>query len=487
MRIIEYIRKPFESVFLQHVSMMGVSTGSTLLIGMINMIIVARYLSMEALGVFIIMEIIVEFLAVVSHAGMDVALTQVLATSNDNDKPLISSTALIFRGLTLLAIFAFFIPAKSFFFMLSGGEDIQVGGLAIFCLLLVFGYRTLLRFILEGYFCFKSIMKIDIVISLVNLSVVIVSVVLLEMNLEGVIYARVLSSFVGCCFFYLAIPGKKVFIFRMKHLMKVLKVGLPLQLNDIIQFFTGRLASIVVASMLGPASLATLEIARKIPTLCRRFYQSFRSVYLPSFSKLFANKAAGQQASLLMNRSLLIIMSLSGVVAVFGSFFAEEIITLLFSEKYVSGTAVFILSMVSVQIGIAGNILGTSLVAMGETKSATVVNVVGSVFSLPLNFIIIPLLGVIGAPIVQTLGSCFGVFGNGLFLRKRLVEIQLASFFPACVTIIFCLSALCFLPDIWWYRLLFCLVHFVCMALLYVLIVKRKVALPWLEDREEIM
>lgn len=470
MQLIKFIKQhPFKSVFLKHVSMLGASTGSVLLIGMVNMMIVVRYLSRDELGIFIMMEIIVEFLAVVSHAGADIALTQILATSTEDDKPSISSTSLVFRGFTLLCIFMVFISSKSFFFMLSGSREVQGGTLYIFLLLFVYGYRNLLRLILEGYLCFKSIMKIDITISILNLLIVTVAVVLLKMNLAGVIYARVLSSLLGCFFLYRAIPGKKIFTFRLDHLKKVIKIGFPLQLNDITAFFASRLGSIIVASMLGPASLASLEIARKIPSILRRFFQSFRSVYLPSFSQLSMNQETRSEASLLMNRSLMIVMVIFGAAAVFTSFFAGAIITMLFSEKYLSAINIFIISMISVQFGVAGNILGTSLVAMGETKSATKVNIVGSVFALPLNFIIIPLWGAIGVPVVEIVGSCFGICGNSLFLNKKLVKIQFVFLLPVCITTIFCLSAFIFPTDKLWYKTLTVLVYVACNLFIYFL------------------
>ncbi len=449
--------------------MLGVSTGSMILIGMVNMMIVVRYLSKDELGVFIMMEIMVEFLAVFSHAGADIALTQILATSTEDDKPSISSTALIFRGLTLLCIFIVFIPSKSFFFMLAGSQKIQGGTLYIFLLLFVYGYRNLLRLILEGYFRFESIMRIDITISFVNLLTVTVFVVLLKMNLAGVIYARVLSSLIGCFYLYRAIPEKKIFIFRLDHLRKIIKIGFPLQLNDMTAFFSSRLGAIIVASILGPASVASLEIAQKIPSILRRFFQSFRSVYLPNFSQLSMNEETGSEASLLMNRSLLIVMIIFGTAAVFTSFFAGAMITLLFSEKYLSAINIFIISMISVQFGVAGNILGTSLVALGETKSAAKVNIVGSIFALPLNFIIIPLWGAIGAPVVEIVGSCFGICGNSLFLHKKLVKIHFVFLLPACITTIFCLLAFIFPTDNLWYKALALLVYVACNLFLYLL------------------
>lgn len=469
MQLLESLRHPFKNDFVKHVSMLGASTASIMLIGMINMMIVVRYLSKDELGIFIMMEIMVEFLAVFSHAGADIALTQILATSAEDDKPSISSTALVFRGLTLLCIFIVFIPSKSFFFMLSGSQEIQGGTLYIFLLLFVYGYRDLLRLILEGYFRFESIMRIDITISLVNLLIVTVFVVLLKMNLAGIIYARVFSSLIGCFFLYQAIPGKKIFTFRFDHLKKVIKIGFPLQLNDITAFFSSRLGAIIVASMLGPASLASLEIAQKVPAMLRRFFQSFRSVYLPNLSQLSMNPKTRIEASLLMNRSLLIIMVIFGTAAVLTSLFAGQIITILFSDKYLSAINIFIISMISVQFGVAGNILGTSLVAMGETKSATKVNIVGSVFALPFNFIIIPLWGAIGVPVVEIIGSCFGVCGNSLFLHKKLVKVQFVFLLPVCITTIVCLLAFIFPTDKLWYKALSLLMYVACNLSLYFL------------------
>lgn len=262
-------------------------------------------------------------------------------------------------------------------------------------------------------------------------------------------------------------PSKRL-QFDRAHLAKIIHFGWPLQVNDVLNFVFSNMGSLTVAAFLGPAEVALLSVAGKVPTMIYKLYESFRSVYLPNLTKLLAD-GDQRRAHQLLNTSLRLTSFVTALGALVAAIWSREIITLLFSQQYLPSATAFVLLMAAVNISLAGNVLGTSLVGAGDSKGPVIANIVTAGVNLLTNLTLIPLLGVNGAALASSAGSLVANPVNVWLLRRRKIWPNVMAYLkPLLVFAAFWALAAYLQPFSWVYRTLLLPLFFVACYLLSV-------------------
>ena len=148
---------------------------------------------------------------------------------------------------------------------------------------------------------------------------------------------------------------------------EILKFGFPLYLNEILTFGYRRADSLIIGGLLGPVSIAYYEVARRIPDSIATFYATFKSVFFPFMTNLFA-RGEKDKAEIIINNSVRWISLVIGFGALISLLFGEEIIVLIFSDRYLPSVPIFVLLMVGLIFTFIHYTFGYSLVALGEVK-----------------------------------------------------------------------------------------------------------------------
>lgn len=438
--------------FVREISYTGASEGFTMLFGMVNMMILARYLPRHEYGIFLLLGILAGFLSMISTFGLDIAVVPSIASAAGEDKSKIAHSVVTFRLLTFGLVSVIFFLGQRWFLLLFGESDI--GGLAIFVpfMLTTQGYRSLLRAILRGFFRFKQMALIAMVTSVLNSAMIIVFVLLLKASFTGLVFAQIISQGFACLALYQAIPGPKRLQLHRAHLLQVIRFGWPLQVNDVLSFVFGNAGSLITAALMGPGDVALLSMAARLPGMVERLFGSFRNVYLPNLSKLLAD-GDQHRAHQLLNTSLRLMSFVTALGALVAALFGREIILLLFSEQYLASVTAFVLLMVALNINIAGNLLGTSVVAAGHSKGPVIANVVTAGVNLLTNLTLIPLMGINGAALANSAGSLAANPVNVWLLRRRQIRANVIGYLkPLLIFVGFWVLSLYLQPFPWVYR-----------------------------------
>lgn len=437
------------SQFIKETLYTSSSTGITTVLGIVNVMILTRYLSRIELGVFLLLDLVCEFLRTISTFGVDVSVIQCIASASEEDKRKIADSAVVTCLLTSCVATVLFFWGQNWFYALFGGGTAVEVGIFVPFLLLTRAYRALLRYILQGYLRFRQMALIDVITSFLNLLMIFVFIMFAHARLTGQIMARLISWGIGCLIFYLAIPGPKSLHIYPKQLWRVMRFGLPLQVNTLIEFVVSRAGVLLIAITLGPAEVALLTVAGTIPGKVMIFYDSFNSVYFPRLSKLLAD-GDKQKAQKLLNTTLRLISFATAFLALCGALFARELIILFFSTKYLEGATVFILSAVALNISLVGLVVGMSLLSSGDSKNVTFTSLAASIIILPSNLLAITRLGVNGVPVARIAGNVFGTLVNAWFMRrKQLLANMWEAYKPTLIMLCFWIP-LFFLPPLPW-------------------------------------
>lgn len=416
------------SGFLRSTISVGLGNLSVMVLGMLGIIIVARFFSAEEFGIFVLLQLIAAFLARASSFGLNISAPRFISSMNtQEEREGLIYTILLFRLLTLPVIALAALLARPLLAMLFDTALTNQFYLFVLVLFALESIGQLLRGVLQGLFLFDAIAKTDLISSILGLLLMVIFVPLLGYRIHGLLYAKALSILIAQSYAFSAISYNWKSRIELATLRRMLAFGLPLQLNDILTFFYLRMDTFMLGAVFGPAQIAYYEVARKIPESISGLYEAFRSVYFPFVSKHVAQGDLERASGLLNNSNRLL-----SFVTVFGAIvallFGQEIITLLFSAQYLASVPVFTLLLLRTSLSFTDYTLGYSLVAVGDSDKPVIFNTLQTAVNLLGNVFLIPLYGLVGAAIAGLLGLASVNPLNVIFLQRRGITVQIGSY-----------------------------------------------------------
>jgi O-antigen/teichoic acid export membrane protein len=193
----------------------------------------------------------------------------------------------------------------------------------------------------------------------------------------------------------------------------------------------------MIGAMISTLGVAYYEIAARIPDTCHRMYNSFQLVFFPNMSELFAEKRY-HEAEKVLNNSLRLISLVTVFATLIATLFQKDIVRLLFSDRYLESAPALPLLLLSLSVGIVGNILGTSLVALGQSDKPVKINIVDTVTNVAGNLLLIPTYGFMGAVYATILSRCATNPFNVWFLRRGGVKVQISQYLKPLLVFMVC-------------------------------------------------
>jgi len=398
---------------------LGAFSVFSMVLGLAGTVIITRHFSADDFGAYILVNIIASFLGQISTFGFEMAVTKFIAGTDDNFiQEHFFSTAVIVRlgAILLTGLLAWY---GSPVFKILFGQSLLPGFFFYVPLLFAFdSFKSILKATLQGRLLFRKIGILNAIES-VTFLVLLVIVYRINGNITLLFLARITSSCVTSIIAFVFIPIKKRIFFQRSAFMELMKFGFPLQINDIMGFIYSQIDKVAVAVFLGPADIAAYEVARKIPEYLRNFYEPFRSVYYPFISKRYALDGK-QQASEFVNDAVRFVAFVTLLGAVIATLFGREILQFIFTDKYSASAPVFVILMINLSIGLISNVMGTTLVAVGDTQKPALINFFNAITSWLGSVLLIPLFALVGASVANTTGTAIAMPLNRYFLQKRI-------------------------------------------------------------------
>jgi O-antigen/teichoic acid export membrane protein len=421
--------------FAKGVAATSIGTFSQMILGFVGLMVVVRYVPKDEFGIFILIQAIAIFFEVLSNLALEgISVPWFITNADEGKKPevvnvLISYFFLVCIAVSLLIflcepVINYFIESKqpliyvSLFFLLNSH------------------YNFFLR-ILQGLHQYKKIAITQIFSGVIRLILIVILLVFYRMNLIGLLYAFILSLLFSVIFQYIVIPIKKKFIIKRSIIRDLFKFGLPLAVNNIISFFATKIDRFMISAFNTSIGVAYFEVASRIPDNTHRMYSSFQTVFFPNISELFAKKNY-IEAEKVINNSLRLISFATLFMTLIATLFKEEIITIMFSEQYIDCANALSVLMLSLCIALIGNIIGSSLVALGQSDKPLKINIMWASTNAVGNFLLIPIYGFMGA-VYATLISIVVTHPISLwFLMKSGLKIQVSQYLKPLAIFLMC-------------------------------------------------
>ena len=410
--------------FLRGILATGAGSASILVLGMVALMVSTRVISAETLGAFFLAQVLVTFLAEGTSMGIYSALEQSYAGAQTEDtRRGILSAAMMCRAATALIVVLVLVAlGPSLLPMLDIMPTPWMLVLLVGWFLLDSQLRLMYSFH-QASFNFGVIGMAGILSSVLNLIGIILFVLVLQQDLWGLFYAKILSNSVALAYTTLARPLPLSLRLDLTILRRMLKYGWPLYLNYFLSFVTLRADTLVIGWLLGTGAVAFYEIARRIPEGIGQFFSSFRQVYFPYVARAAARNDYAEVSSLI-NRSLRIGSFFLFSFCLMALGFDREIMKLLFSEQYVASALPFVILMVAHAFLMIESTLGYALAAIGDSTKPPIINAVRSALLLIAYLVLIPPYGGAGAATAAALAAMAVIPVNVLFLRRRALTIK---------------------------------------------------------------
>jgi len=429
--------KNFLTRFIKGLVSTSIGIFLQIVLGFVGLMIAVRYVSKEEFGIFALIQVIAALFGILNTLTLEgISVTKFITSVDENNKKKIVNTAISYKIFISLMMCLFIFLCRPLISIIFKSEQLIQLFIYIPLLFLTSSFNELLLNIVQGFHQYKKMAISHIFIGVVRLFLIITFLIVLKMKVIGLIFAFLFSFVASILYLFLMVPVKIKFNFNFLLYKEILKFGFPLGLNSILTFIFTRIDRFIIGAMISPVGVAHFEIASRIPDSSRRMFESFRSVFFPNMSELFANKRHAEAENVL-STSLRLISFVTIFAAVVAILFQREIIRLLFSERYLASAPALSILMVSLSIGLIGNVLGTSLVAFGQSDKPVKINLVGTITNVVGNFVLIPIFGFMGAAYAALLSRCATNPLNVWFLKKAGVRVKVSQYlkpiFAFCV------------------------------------------------------
>lgn len=403
--------------------------------------IAARYVPKEDLGVFVLIQVIASFFVMTANLFLqEISVTKHIVSVENTKKMEIANTVVSYNLVISILISAVILLSGPLIYYLFKSELLVK---LLFYIPLYFffsGFDIILISILQGFHRYRKIAYSQIINGVVKLVFVVLFLMVLDLGVIGLIYAFLISFAASVLYKYFLIPFKKSLSFNPKIFKELFKFGFPLGLNGALGFIFTKIDRFMIGAMISPIGVAYYEIASKLPTSGRTMYESFQKVFFPNMSELYSQKRFNE-ADKFLNNSIRLVSFLTIFAAFIMTLFQKELITLFFSVRYLESAPALSFLMISLSIGLIGNVLGTTLVALGQSDKPVKINIVDTVTNVLGNLIMIPLYGFMGAVyaslISRSITNPFIVW----FINKSQIKLKVMHYLKPLIIFGICIGA----------------------------------------------
>ena len=432
----------------------GIGRLVTIVFGLLCTIIYTRWLPKEEYGSFVLLQLTIYLVISLSGFGIETSLTKFLASSNEeNSKHQIINTAVYFRIITAIIASTILIVGRELFYKEAQSSLYIELLMYLPALVIIEAIGNLFSEVFMGTMKFVLFGVMDIIYSFASFFLTIILVIWFHQGVVGLVYARLIPKTLAMLFAFFHLRQYFRIRFDFILLKKLLRFGFPLYINNILNFFFSKADTFLIGMFLGTADVALYEIARKIPESLEMLYNAFRVVFFPIITNIFASGKSDHFTKVLndANRLLTFVGVFSALLAFL---FRKEIITIIFSERYLPCAPAFALLMFAFTLIVLDSNLGFSLVAIGDPDKSPIINIIRTIICFTGYLIIIPVFGVVGAVMANLIGVLLVNPLNVYFLRRRNISVKFSVYlkpiflYGLLISLILGLDPQCFHPKI---------------------------------------
>ena len=389
----------------------------------IETMIAVRHLLPEVYGIYVFMVAVTNFLAMLIDIGFRISMTQLIASSPRENQINISNSIINTRLIILITTSILLILIRKNLILFKFPEEAIQLAIYLPMMISAFSIDELMTGALQGFSLFYHISFAILTRGISRVLLTYIFLIVFKMGILSLIYSWIISFIISSVYQYYAIPIPKKIKIDKITILKVIRFGFPIQINRFLSFGSGQVTTLLLSAMTVSKNVAYFGTGQRLPKAFSSISASFITVFFPNMATLYANKQYEKAASVL-NQSIRLISFLLSIITLVVVIFSEQIILLLFTDKYLSSNMVMQLLMIAFQIGFVIQLIGFTLTSAGYPKMAMVQNILLTSIIIIGNIVLIPKYGIIGAAATPIIANYFTFPLSVWLLKKKKIYIN---------------------------------------------------------------
>src|SRR5262249_42417186 len=277
------VTKP-SSAFRKGIMLTGSSSVVSLASLFLETLIAARLLTTDQFGTYVLLITIVNFLVVAADFGAKIAVTQMIASSEEGRQAALANSAVLFRLLVIAVVSAALWAGQGLLVLLDPSLAQYI--IYIPLMLAAASFDELFLSMLQGFQLYQRMAAAQIVRGLLRLALSALLMIVFQLGVMGLIYSWTISFALSIAYQLLVLPTAKRLGWQRMLLTEMLRFGFPLYMTRFLWFALGRADVMLLAALAGPSSVAFYAVATRIPDALQRLAESYVQVFFPTMSSL---------------------------------------------------------------------------------------------------------------------------------------------------------------------------------------------------------
>lgn len=360
------------------------------------LMLVARYLGPADFGIISYAISLVVFVTPLAFLGLNNTLVHEIISNSENEGSVLGTSII------LSVISSFFCGVLVFLFVLysNSGEIKVLIVCALYSLVLIFQALELFKY----WFQARLLSKYTSIISL--LAYIIVAaynawLIVMEKNIYWFSVSNVLVFMmisISLLVFYFRLGGE-----RLSFSIKVAR-GLWLKakhfiLPSVMVAIYAQSDRVMIQQIIGDEGVGLYSAALSAASMASFLFVAIIDSFRPLIFNYYEKSKLKFEYYLKKIYSIVIYLSLCQAVLI--SFFSESIINILFGEAFLSADDTLVIICWYIMFSFLGSVRNIWILSNGLEKYLFMINLIGALFNVILNFILIPLYGIEGAAIAS--------------------------------------------------------------------------------------
>lgn len=377
-----------------------------------------RYLTPEEYGIVTSLQVLNSVLIIAFTFSLPRALYRIFYDykSHIDQKKLVGTVfvSVFFIALTLLIVIILF---KNQFNQIY--SEISFYPFFLFALFSVFfaSLQTIPQTILQIKEKPTTFISLGISLFILKSILILYFLIVMKEGAAGYLKAEMLSGFIFAPLYYIFIRDEIVITWNFSMLKSVMAFSLPILPGVISSWVLNLSDRIFISKFYSTTEVGIYSLGYQIAGLVLLFTTAFKSAYDPYFFRIANTKKRDEAVKILYKTNhifLIILIAVSFGIA----FFAKEVVIIFFNETYYPSYQIVPIISLGYFFSQNSALLNTMVYQEKKTKVVMYITIISAGVNIVLNFLLIPLWGILGAAIV-TLISYFIIFILTYFLARR--------------------------------------------------------------------
>lgn len=388
------------------------------IIGLLISIIIARSLGPENQGIFSLILLLPTILVTFTNFGVGVSTVYLMQKSKYKLFDVIKTNYIISIFLSIFTIiigFTVIYLSDELFFSTVDLSLLLIALIAVPPLL----NNQFIQTVFQGLEDFKTFNIVLVVGQSINLVIILLLSIINSLTILTSLIAYICSN-IGITFILFYMIKKKLKFnykegtFDKKYLQESIEYGVKSHLSNILAFLNYRVDMLIIAFLLNPIQVGYYTIAVNITERIWFLSQAVSTVLFPRISKM-SDEEAKVQLTTFTIKIMLLTSIIMGVILLFLS---DIFVNILFGSEYQMSAIILVYLIPGIVFGSISRLIANDFAGRGKPEYNLYTSIFTLISNIVLNFILIPIFGVIGAALATSITYLINLILKCILYRR---------------------------------------------------------------------